>query len=226
MFLDDIMRTLSKALYRYPDVLKYLYSRKIADSDIQKFGLGYSKVVSVPDDGSSDRKTFMDTCFRGQKFENKLVFPIKGALGQVVGLIGRSIETKEFKMYALDQAKFEGFFFGLDNALPHIYQQNRVFVVEGPFDCMALSRVLPNTVACQTAGLSDAQYEYLMMYCDMIITVFDSDKTGKRAMEKAQKRKNVQSIDFGWKDPAKCYEEYDFDFFKEYVEKKAKAIVF
>jgi DNA primase len=167
----------------------------------------------------------MEECYRGRKIENKLIFPVKDPFGRNVGLVGRSIESKEFKVFVTEQAKFDGFFFGLYQALPHIYERNLVYVVEGSFDHMAIVKVLPNTVATLTANLSDAQYDLLMMYCDKIITIFDSDKAGNKAREKAEERKNVGSIYFGYKDPAKCLEEYGFKYFKEYVLKKASEVI-
>jgi DNA primase len=229
MFLEVLVKNLNKSITRYPAVLSYLKSREVTDDEIVKYSLGFNKIVSVPEEpDNQDRVTFMDECFNGRKLENKLVFPFKNALGQVTGLIGRAIETKEFKIFVIEQAKFEGFFFGLYDALPFIYKENRAYIVEGPFDYLALSKVLPNTVATLTSKISDAQYDFLRMYCDEIVTVFDSDAAGDKGREKAEARagiKNrVQSINLGYKDPAKILEEMKFKKFKEYILKKTKEI--
>ena len=232
MFLDEIVRTLNHTIYRYPEVLNYLKSREVTDEDIKTYELGFNRIVGVPEDPSPDRIDFMEECRKGRKLEDKLIFPFKDISGSVIGLVGRSIRTKEFKVFVTDEAKFKGFFFGLQQALPHIYRTRRVFIVEGCFDQLALSKVYPNTVATLTAGLSDAQYDLLMLYTGngKIITVFDSDKTGIHGREKAVKwRLNVIGVDFqigsspGYKDPAKWLEELKLTRFKAVVKKRMEG---
>jgi DNA primase len=231
MFLDTLVKNFNRSIHRYPEVLKYLKSREVTDEEISKFCIGYNKIILVPDDPDNlDRDAFMNECFGGRKLENKLIFPFKNSIGNVVGLIGRAIDTKEFKIFTTKQAEFEGFFFGLYEALPSIYKENRAYIVEGPFDYLALSKVLPNTVSTLTSKINDAQYDFLRMYCDEIVTVFDSDAAGDKGREKAEARagvlsKNrVQSINLGYKDPAKILEEMKFKKFKEYILKKTKEI--
>jgi DNA primase len=234
MFLDEIVRTLHHTIYRYPKVLNYLKSREVTDEDIKTYELGYNKIVRVPEDPSPDRIDFMDECRKGRKLEDKLIFPFKDISGSVVGLVGRSIDTKEFKVFVTSEAKFKGFFFGLQQALPHIYRTQRVFIVEGCFDQLAFSKVFPNTVATLTAGLSDAQYDLLMLYTGngKIFTVFDSDKTGIYGRKKAVKfRENIIGVDFqigdslGFKDPAKWLEELKLTRFREVVRKRVEGIM-
>jgi len=219
MFLDILIENVHNALFRYPEVLRYLQSRYVSEDDIRTYKLGYSKIIGVPDEDSSDRKKFMDECRKGRKLEGKIIFPFKDELGRMVGLIGRAIETKEFKIYVIEKAKHDGFFFGLYEALPHIYRENRVFVVEGPFDYFALMKVFPNTVATMTSGISEAQYEYLNLFCDYIITVFDSDKAGRHGTDRiAEEHKKVYSMDLGsYKDPAKCLEMLKLPAFKKFI---------
>lgn len=224
MFLDSLVNRLHKSIFRYQDVLNYLHSRQITDTDIRTYELGYNKIIGVPEDPNPERQRFMDDCNKGRKLENKIIFPIKDALGHVVGIIGRSIETKEFKKFVTNEGKYTGFFFGLFQALPYIYKENRVFVVEGPFDFNALVKVFPNTVASLISGISEPQYEYLRLYCDTIISVFDTDKAGKKGRDKALKCEGVFSMDIGYKDPAKCLETLKFPAFKRFILKKTQSI--
>jgi len=225
MFLDILTGNLSASIYRYPEVITYLHSREVTDQEIQKFGLGYSKIVTVPTEESQDRKNFVDECFNGRKLENKIIFPFRDIMGSVTGLIGRSIGTKDFKVFVLERAKFEGFFFGLFEALPYIYAENKVYLVEGPFDLLALSKALPNSVATMSSKMTDAQYDILTLFCDNIVTVFDSDKAGDLGREGAkEKDKRIQHILFGYKDPAKLLEDVKLKKFREYVMKKVKEI--
>lgn len=206
MFLDILARNLHASISRYPDILKYLYSRYVTDDDIREYELGFSKFISVPKESCTDYKRFIDECWKGRKIENKVIFPIKDRLGVTVGLIGRSIEAKEFKVFVTEEAKYAGFFFGLFQALPHIYKEKKVFLVEGPFDLYALKRVLPNVIATLTSGISENQYNLIRRYCDVIMVIFDSDIPGKRGAREALEYKGVQSIDIKYKDPARALE--------------------
>lgn len=222
MFLDILIENTHRALFRYPEVLRYLQSRYVSEDNIRAYKLGYSKIIGVPEEDSPDRKKFMDECNRGRKLENKIIFPFKDEIGRNVGLIARAVETKDFKIFVIEKAKHDGFFFGLHEALPHIYKENRVFVVEGPFDYYALIKVFPNTVATVHAGVSEVQYEYLNLFCDYIITVFDSDSAGQRAADRiAKEHEKISSIDLGsYKDPAKCLEMLKLPAFKKYMTKR------
>lgn len=227
MFLDLMMISLNRAIYRYPEALNYLQLREVTCEDIKKFQIGYNKIISVPEEPENkDWKAFNDECFKGRKIENKIIFPFKDLMGEVIGFVGRSIEAKEFKVFLTDRARFEGFFFGLFEALPYIYQENRVYLVEGPFDLLALSKVLPNSVALLTSKMNDAQYDILTLFCDRIVTVFDSDAGGDKGRLKAERKdKKIVSIDLGFKDPARMLEVLKFKKFQEYVQKKVKRII-
>lgn len=220
MFLNTLISSLHRSIYRYPEVIKYLYSRKITEENIEKFNLGYSRVINFINDKSLDAKRFEEECKKGRKLENKIIFPLTGQSGNFVGLSGRGIDSKEFKNFVTNEAKYTGFFFGLYQALPYIYKSNLVFIVEGCIDSIALSNVFPNTVATMTAFLNDDQYKLLRLYCDYIIVIFDSDKKGKFGEEKALNRENVFSINLGYKDPARCLEYLGLNKFKEFMKKK------
>ncbi len=221
MFLDILIENLHNAIFRYPEVLRYLQSRNVSEEDVRTYKLGYSKLVGVPEEDSADRRRFLDECYRGRKIESKIIFPFKDEIGRFVGLVGRAVESKEFKVFVLQKAKHDGFFFGLYEALPHIYKENRVFIVEGAVDYFAFSKVYPNTVASMTAGVSDAQYDYLTLFCDHLITVFDSDEPGRRATERVAEAHKVYSMDTGsYKDPAKCLEVLGLSAFKKFIKKR------
>ncbi len=209
-----------QSIYRYPEVMEYLYSRKVTDEDIKNYELGYSRIVNAIGDNSAEWIRFVDECWRGKKLERKIIFPIRDQLGKLSGLSGRAIDTKEFKNFITTEGKFGGFFFGLHQALPHIYERNFAFVVEGFFDVIALSKVFPNTVGSLTAGIMDSQFDLLSTYCDNIIVMFDTDKAGREAMERAEKRKGVYPLVLGYKDPARCLEYWGLEKFKKFMDKK------
>lgn len=243
MFLERIVKNTNASIQNYPDTLKYLASRLVTQDDIKKYELGYSSLFIVPKDSGPDWERFNDYSFKGRKFENKIIFPLKNAMGEVVGIGGRAIDDKIFKIFATDEAKFTGFFFGFYEALPYIFKENKVYVVEGFFDLLALQKVLPNTVATLNARLNDAQYQLLRYFCDNIIVFFDSDIAGDRGREKALARNQEGSAQLmaktsvkylklqsssgfqGYKDPASYLETFGLNAFKNYMKKQVDAIL-
>jgi DNA primase len=243
MFLERIVKNTNASIQNYPDTLKYLSSRLVTQDDIKKYELGYSSLFIVPKDSGPDWERFNDYSFKGRKFENKIIFPLKNAMGEVVGIGGRAIDDKIFKIFATDEAKFTGFFFGFYEALPYIFKENKVYVVEGFFDLLALQKVLPNTVATLNARLNDAQYQLLRYFCDNVIVFFDSDIAGDRGREKALARNQEGSAQLmaktsvkylklqsssgfqGYKDPASYLETFGLSAFKNYMKKQVDAIL-
>ena len=223
MFLDDLVANLNRTIFNYPEVLQYLQGRGITEDDVKKYSLGYGRIISVPDDKSEERQRFMKESWKGHKFEDKVVFPIRDALGQVMGLIGRSVSVKGFKIFATQEAKFHGMFVGLHEALPHIYKENLAFIVEGPFDWGTLFKVLPNTVSVLTADFNEQQHYLLRMYCDRIVTVFDSDEAGRRAAQASEEKFGTMTLDLGYKDPNDCWKTLKTEF-KSYVSRKLRDV--
>jgi DNA primase len=225
MFLDNIIETSHKNIFNHSEALQYLKSREVTMEDVKNFKIGFSKFINVSEDNHPDRKRFMDETWKGRKLENKLIFPYNDAFGRVMGLAGRSIESKEFKNFVTDEGKYLGYFFGMTQALPHIYATNKVYVVEGYFDLLALTKVFPNTIATITSGMNEAQYNYLCFFCDNIVTCFDNDEAGELGREKWAGSKNVQAMHLGYKDPAQCLETLKLNKFKDYVLKKSREMI-
>jgi len=224
-FLNVLIDKLNDAIYHNEVALNYLHSRKVTDEEIKLFKIGYSRVIATTNDGTEDHKCFMAETYNGKALESKITFPIYDILGNAAGILGRAIDTKEFKFYLTLEAKFLGAFFGLVQALPIIYETGRVFVVEGPFDLLAFRKVYPNAVASLTAELTDAQYSILSMFAKDIITVFDSDGPGRKATERAlEKWPNIKTVCLGWKDPDAGLKYLEFEKFKKFVQKKINEV--
>lgn len=223
MFLDSIAASLNSAIHRYDNVVSYLASRGVSEKEIDEYKLGYSKFLSIPEDSHEDRKRFVDETWRGKKFENKIVFPLQDAMGRVIGMSGRAVDTKLFKTFVTAEAKYTGcYFYGLFQALQAIYESGLAYVVEGPFDCHALRKAFPNTVASMTSGIYANQHDFLLCYCKKIVTVFDDDKPGQEGAEKAANLGSVENLNIGFSDPANCLEKLGETKFVAYVKKKAK----
>jgi DNA primase len=233
MFLQNLINKLHESLYHHKEALEYLKNRMVSEEEIKEFKIGYSRNVVAVDDGSEDFICFKNETFRGKALEGKVVLPIFDILGNPAGLLGRSINSKDFKLYLTQESKFLGAFFGLPQALPHIYETGMVFTVEGPFDLLAFRRVFPNVVATLTAELTDAQFEQLSFFAPNIVTVFDSDKAGINATERAKKKwpeeyekRRLRAISLGYKDPDGVLKFYgDFKKYSEHVKRKVNGVL-
>lgn len=226
MFLDAMAMTLHGSIFRYEPAMSYLASRGVTEEEIRLYKIGYSRIISVPREESPEYETFIKQTDKGRKFENKIIFPIFDVLGRVLGLFGRAIDSKEFKFFLTKEGKHIGALLGLHQALNYIYDTEKVFVVEGPFDLLSFRKVFPNTVSSITAGLYENQYRMLNMYAKTIVTVFDSDTAGREAAEKALNRwKNIVNVNLGYHDPNDCFRSMPFKRYKEYVQKRVSQVL-
>jgi len=131
------------------------------------------------------------------------VFPLRNILGAVNGLCTRDIVQKRYNQYFLSEARKIGAFFGLFEALPHIYRTRKVFVHEGAIDAISFAKVFKNSVSSLTSFLNEAQYEFLSLICDKIILVYDDDDaghTGERKMKEYYGNKKIESVFIGTDD--------------------------
>ena len=178
--------------------LDYLKSRKVNEEIAQRFMVGYA-----PQTGSGlldllrrEKLSVKDAMRLGligqqsgqqfhEKFFARLMFPIINAGGKIVGFGGRvldqglpkyinSIETPVFRkgstLYGLYQAK-EG-----------IRRVDRVVVVEGYLDVMALHQFgLGYAVATLGTALTPDHVRVLGRYTRNIVALFDGDDAGRKA---------------------------------------------
>ena len=150
---------------------------------------------------------------RYDRFRDRIVFPIKDALGRVVGFSGRVLGDATPKY--LNSPESEVFrkselLYGLDRARTSIREAGEVVVVEGYTDVMALHQVgMTNAVAALGATLTTEQADALeRLDARTVYLAFDSDEAGQRAilsgLDQAVGRKlAVRAVTVpGGKDPA------------------------
>ncbi|BAZ06840.1 DNA primase [Calothrix sp. NIES-3974] len=187
--------------------MSYLQQQRQLDEEIiQRFGLGYAPggwetlyrylvedkhypVQLVEKAGlikpRSEGKGYYDV------FRDRIIIPIHDTLGRVIGFGGRTMGDDQPKY--LNSPETEIFFkgktlFGLDQAKNPISLFDRVIVVEGYFDVIALHAAgITNAVASLGTALSLEQVKLALRYCDskQLILNFDADKAGVNATERA-----------------------------------------
>jgi DNA primase len=124
------------------------------------------------------------------RLRGRVIFPIRDARGRVIGFGGRALgpdqtpkylNTPETPIFRKREALY-----GLRNALEPIRRKERVVVVEGYFDCIALHRAgIGEAVATCGTALTPDHAGNLRRRTQNVILFFDGDAAGQRAVERA-----------------------------------------
>jgi DNA primase len=181
----------------------YLIQRGVTSFEIEKFRLGYALPHSDElQEIYHQRKIPLEAALKvgvlreGERgffeaFRGRLIFPIFNREGKVVGLGGRILETQT------DLAKYinssdspiydkSSTLFGLPLAKEAIRKKNRVFIVEGYLDVIAMHQFgFEESVAPLGTALTVKQISTLKRYIDEIIVLFDGDEAGWKATERS-----------------------------------------
>ena len=174
IFDELIIKRLNNQAMDSPRAISYFKGRKIDQSSVHKFSLGFS-----------DKR-------------DMVTIPVHSPEGLPVGFVGRSIEGKEFKNTPkLPKSKV------LFN-LHRIKSSRRVYVVESSFDAIRLDQVGMPAVATLGANVSNIQVELLRKYFNDIIVIADNDEAGgnmkERLIERLGSRVSVIQLDKKYKD--------------------------
>jgi 5S rRNA maturation endonuclease (ribonuclease M5) len=174
IFDELIIKRLNNQAMDSPRAISYFKGRKIDQSSVNKFSLGFS-----------DKR-------------DMVTIPVHSPEGLPVGFVGRSIEGKEFKNTPkLPKSKV------LFN-LHRIKSSRRVYVVESSFDAIRLDQVGMPAVATLGANVSNIQVELLRKYFNDIIVIADNDEAGgnmkERLIERLGSRVSVIQLDKKYKD--------------------------
>lgn len=188
-------------LFSSPEAEKartYLEKRGIPEESAREFGLGFAPdswnflVNSLPRKGVSqdlaqeaglivarDNGGFYD------RFRNRLMFPITGLTGRVLGFGGRILDDGQPKyMNSPESMVFDKgrTLFGLYNNRDQIRQAGNCLLVEGNFDLLSLAvHGVRNVAAPLGTALTQAQIRALKGYTGEVILLFDGDPAGLKA---------------------------------------------
>jgi DNA primase len=126
---------------------------------------------------------------RYDRFRDRIMFPIVNVRGQVIGFGGRVLDKGEPKyLNSPETPLFEKGheLYGLFQAQKAIRAHQRVIVVEGYMDVVALAQ---HGVEYAVATLGTATTPYhvqkLLRLCDQVVFCFDGDKPGQKAAWRA-----------------------------------------
>ncbi len=191
-----------KSLPREHKLHEYLKKRNLTTEIIEEFRLGYApegwdeltnylSSKKVPTQTSEQlgliRKNKKGGYF--DLFRDRLMYPIFAIDAEVVGFGGRIIDQGQPKY--INSMESEVFkkgksFYGLDKAAKFIRSEDKVFVVEGYMDLLALySRGVKNVVATLGTALTPDHVKLLKRWTRNVILLFDGDQAGQTAAERS-----------------------------------------
>lgn len=180
----------------------YIKSRGLSPEIIKKFNLGFSKdlwdslYLELRRKGSSINlasslgliveKEAKEGGFY-DKFRGRLMFPVFGLSGEVLGFGGRILSDKKDEPKYINSNDSEIFkkgeiLFGLYQAKEAIKKNGSAIIVEGYIDALSMVQSgFENTVAPMGTALTLSQIRLLSRFCEKIIILMDGDDAGKRA---------------------------------------------
>src|SRR6478672_1820943 len=190
-----------KILFRHPEgrkALEYLASRGVDEAMVRKFMLGYA-----PQGGSGllqllrQENVAIEHALRlglvgeraprqyREKFFARLMFPIANAAGKIVAFGGRVLDNALPKYLNSSETPLfhkRSTLYGLHQAKESIRKADRVVVVEGYLDVIALAQhELSYAVATLGTALTVDHIRLLSRYTKNVIALFDGDDAGQKA---------------------------------------------
>lgn len=195
--------------------LDYLHNRGLSDETIKIWGLGYAPggwttlldhlrlknyetgiltgagLMTERDDGSIY-----------DRFRNRLMFPIRGPYGQLVGFGGRVLDPDDVPKYlnspATDVFDKGRLLYGLDLARKSIRSLNQAVIVEGYMDVIGLHQAgFSNAVSPMGTALTEDQFRLIKRLTRNVVLALDPDAAGQNAtlkgLETARKAMDQES---------------------------------
>jgi len=192
------------ALNKSKEAKAYLhYQRKLDDTMIKKFGLGYApsshyELTQFLKDKKFKNEDFVESSLAKKSqsgdvysfFRNRIMFPIHDHMGNIIAFSARILDPNDKPKYlnssehiAFEKSKI---LYGLHIAKKHIKEHGKIIVVEGQMDVIAANRLgFPIAVATCGTALTDEHMKMLKRYTDHIFLLFDQDSAWQEATIRA-----------------------------------------
>lgn len=197
-----------KELRRGPGrgAMDYLTGRFIDAETIARFRLGFApagrsavKVALCGEEISEDQLIEAGLLIKPDdggasydRFRGRVMFPITDPRGRVVAFGARALGDGQPKyLNSPDTPLFNKgrLLYGVANAWPAARDRDRVVVVEGYTDVIALARAgIAEAVAPLGTAVTESQIELLWRMADEPVLCFDGDDAGRRAATRAAQR--------------------------------------
>jgi DNA primase len=179
----------------------YLKARGISSETARAFMLGFAPPRAFSIVSLFQKRGLLESALRVglartdesgttyDMFRGRLIFPIRDPQARVIAFGGRVLDGRlpkyinspESPLYSKSRALY-----GLVEARPGISKEDRVIVVEGYIDAIALWQAgFRETVASLGTALTVEQLRLLSRYTHNILACFDGDEAGRKASLRA-----------------------------------------
>ncbi len=178
---------------------RYLEGRGIQLSTIEEFRLGYAPPRGAAGFSAAARRAGLDRSAvdaagllsprGGERFVDRVTFPISDLRGRVVGFGARTLGDAKPKYLNSPETELfskRSLLYGLPQATEAMRREKAALVVEGYTDVLMLNQSgIKNSVATLGTAMTDQHLKSLSGYADTIHLLFDPDEAGEKAVEKA-----------------------------------------
>jgi len=191
----------AEALRSHPLAQNYLQQRQMPQSVIERYGVGYAPsgygFLQQHLGSSRAQKNQMaavglisdEAHGGGDRFRDRIMFPIRDRRGQVVGFGGRVLGDGEPKYLNTAETPLfhkSSLLYGYAEHRESIRKERRLIVVEGYMDVLGLaSHGLPQGVAPLGTAIGEQQVRAILQLCHAPLFSFDGDKAGRKAAWRA-----------------------------------------
>jgi DNA primase len=179
--------------------LSYFTERGIREDTIRKFQLGYSR-----EDKNAFTKTAIDKSYKldylvktgltiqrdnytMDRFHGRVMFPIHGLTGQILGFGGRIMKTEDKTAKYINSPESEIYhksdiLYGLFFARQAILKNDKGYLVEGYTDVISMHQAgIENVVASSGTSLTQNQIRLIKRFTHNITVLYDGDEAGIKA---------------------------------------------
>ncbi len=193
-----------------PNAIRYFKERGVTGEVAARFGLGYApgewqNLETVFPQYQDDKLVESGLVIlheegrRYDRFRDRVMFPIRNQRGAIIGFGGRVLGKGEPKyLNSPETPLFEKGreLYGLYEARQAIREKNRVLVVEGYMDVVALAQFgVGYAVATLGTATTGEHVRKLMRHADAVYFCFDGDAAGQKAAWRALENSLPQLVD-------------------------------
>lgn len=176
----------------------YMRGRKIEDSTIAKFGIGYAdeswdSLYRHFKEKGTDEKLLLELGLISQKgdryydkFRSRVMFPIINTSGKVIGFGGRALSSDVEPKY-LNSPENKVFqkknnLYALNLTRQEMGKEGMAIIVEGYMDVIALYQSgVKNVAASLGTALTENQAKLVNRYTKNVVLSYDADAAGQKA---------------------------------------------
>jgi len=179
--------------------MSYFTERGIREDTVKKFQLGYSR-----EDRNAFTRTALDKSYKLEylvktgltiqrdnytvdRFHGRVMFPIHGLTGQILGFGGRIMKTDEKTAKYINSPESEIYhksdiLYGLYFARQAVLKSDKCFLVEGYTDVISMHQAgIENVVASSGTSLTLNQIRLIKRFTHNVTVLYDGDEAGIKA---------------------------------------------